>query len=164
VRLTRRQLAAAGLGAGIAATGAAPARAAAASGLELLLSYEHRLADAYRAALSHGVIEEALGTNLLAQEREHVRGVELALEGRGPRRPLATVPRPGQRSALSGARAFARYALALESQTTAAYVRVLATLDAPGLRQPLGSIMASGAQHQVALRNLLGEPLLRGVA
>ena len=39
-------------------------------------------------------------------------------------------------------------------------MRVLATLDAPDLLQPLGSIMTSGAQHQVALRGLLNEPLL----
>ena len=162
--LTRRQIVAAALGAGLAAAGPASARASAVSGLELLLSYEHRLADAYRAALSRGAIDEALGTSLLAQEREHVRGVERALEGRGPRRPVATVPPGEQRSVLSDRRAFARYALALESQTVAAYVRVLATLDAPELRQPLGSIMTAGAQHQVALRNVLGEPLLRGVA
>ena len=39
-------------------------------------------------------------------------------------------------------------------------MEVLARLDAPGLLQPLGSIMTSGAQHQVALRRVLAEPLL----
>ncbi len=42
----------------------------------------------------------------------------------------------------------------------AAYVALLSTLTAPKLLQPLGSIMTCGAQHEVALRAELGEPLL----
>ena len=42
----------------------------------------------------------------------------------------------------------------------AAYVAVLSTLARAELLQPLGSIMTCGAQHEVALRAELGEPLL----
>ena len=35
-----------------------------------------------------------------------------------------------------------------------------ATISEHGLLQPLGSIMTSAAQHQVALRRVLAEPLL----
>jgi hypothetical protein len=160
VSLTRRQAVGAALA--VVALGSNPgtARASGVDQLERLLVFEHRLEAAYRAALDHGVIDGVLGRNLLAQEREHVRGVELAIDALGRRRPQAAVPPPQQGSALTGRRPFARFALELETQTVAAYVQVLATLDAPGLLQPLGSIMTAGAQHGVALRRLLGEPLL----
>lgn len=157
--VTRRQIVAAAVGA--AAARAAPARAEAtgADGLERLLALEHRLESAYRAALDRGVIDPALGQSLSGQEREHVRGVEVALETLG-RRPSRPSVRPPRRAALAGRLAFARFALELETETVAGYVEVLAGLDAPGLLQPLGSIMTSGAQHQVALRRVLAEPLL----
>jgi hypothetical protein len=161
VRLTRRQIVAASLAAGVVGAGSALAQPSGVDQLERLLAFEHRLEAAYGAALERGSIDEPLGRRLLAQEREHVHGVELALETLGRRRPQATVPPPEQGSALTGRRPFARFALELETQVVAAYVQVLATLDAPGLLQPLGSIMTAGAQHQVALRELLGEPLLR---
>jgi hypothetical protein len=160
--LTRRQALVGALAAGVTGAGASRARAEVSGPdqLERLLAFEHRLEAAYRTALGASVIDVALGRSLLAQEREHVRGVELALRNMGRRRPQAGAPRPLPRAAIRGPRAFARSALELESETEAAYVRVLATLDAPGLLQPLGSIMTAGAQHQVALRRVLGEPLL----
>jgi hypothetical protein len=42
----------------------------------------------------------------------------------------------------------------------ATYVDAAATIRDPELRQPLGSIMACEAAHQVALRDALGEPLV----
>jgi hypothetical protein len=41
-----------------------------------------------------------------------------------------------------------------------AYEGVLTSLRNDRLLQPLGSIMACGAQHEVALRQVLGEGLL----
>jgi hypothetical protein len=159
VRLTRRQIVGAALAAGVVGADPALAQASGADQLERLLGFEQRLEAAYGAALERGAIDEPLGGSLLAHEREHVRGVELALESLGRHRRRAAVP-PARGSGPTGRRAFARFALALETQTVAAYAQVLATLDAPGLLQPLGAIMTAGAQHQVALRELLGEPLL----
>jgi ferritin-like protein len=160
VSLTRGQFV--GLAVCAGALGAEPAlgQPGGVDRVERLLEFEHRLEAAYGAALERGAIDAPLGRTLLAHEREHVRGVELALRTLGGRVSQATVSPPEPASALRGRRAFARFALALETQTVAAYAQVLATLDAPGLLQPLGSIMTSGAQHQVALRELLGEPPL----
>lgn len=150
----------AALATGVVGAGLAHAQAEEVDQLGRLLAFEQRLEAAYRAALSGDAIDPALGRSLLAQEREHVRGVGLALEAVGRREPDASPPPPAPQAALSTRRLFARFALELESEAEAAYVRALATLDAPDLLQPLGSIMASGAQHQVALRQLLDEPLL----
>jgi hypothetical protein len=156
--VTRRQIVAAAVGAAAVPAGPAAAQATGADGLERLLALEHRLESAYGAALDQGVIDPVLGRSLSGQEREHVRGVEVALEtlGRRPPRPRVTPPR----HALAGRPAFARFALELETEAVAGYVEVLGGLDAPGLLQPLGSIMTSAAQHQVALRRVLAEPLL----
>jgi hypothetical protein len=158
VSLTRGQFVGVALWAG--ALGADPAlgQPTGVDQVERLLGFEHRLEAAYDAALGRGAIDAPLGRSLLAQEREHVRGVELALRTLGGRVPQRTVSPPA--SAIRGRRAFARFALALETQAVNAYAQVLSTLDAPGLLQPLGSIMTSGAQHQVALREVLDEPLL----
>lgn len=158
--LTRGQFVGLALGAGALGTDPALGQPSGVDRVERLLGFEHRLEAAYGAALARGAIDAPLGRTLLAHEREHVRGVELALRTLGGRVSQATVSPPEPASALRGRRAFARFALALETQTVAAYAQVLATLDAPGLLQPLGSIMTSGAQHQVALRELLGEPPL----
>ena len=159
--LTRREIVVSALAAGVAGADPARAQARGVEQLERLLGFERRLEAAYRAGLGRGAIDGALGRSLLAPEREHVRGVELAVESLGGSPSQAGAP-PGGGAALGGRRAFARFALRLETHTVGAYVRVLATLDAPGLLQPLGSIMTAGAQHQVALREVLGEPLLAG--
>ena len=125
--------------------------------LERLLGLERRLAAAYEAALARDAIDPALGRLLLGHEREHVRGLEQALGG-GPR---ALAPAPKTGLDLSSRRGFARSALDLERQTVDAYVDVLSTLGNDRLLQPLGSIMACGAQHEVALRQVLGEDLLQ---
>jgi Ferritin-like domain len=161
VSLTRRQALIGGPAAALlAASGAAAAEPSGVEQLERLLSLEHRLEAAYRAALEREAIERELGETLLEHEREHVRGVEQALRTLGRRRPRATVPPPELGTALTGRREFGRFALDLEAETVAAYQEVLATLGAPKLLQPLGSIMACGAQHQVALRESLGFELL----
>ena len=127
--------------------------------LERLLTREHRLEYAYRAALADA-IDAALGRTLLAHEREHVRGVEAALTALGRRRPRASVAPAGLGLALAGRDTFARFAIALERETAAAYDATLGTLRTPNLLQPLGSIMTAGAQHEVALREALGVDLL----
>jgi hypothetical protein len=161
VSLTRRQVLLGGSAAALlGASGAGAAEPSGVEQLERLLSLEHRLEAAYRAALEREAIEPALGETLLEHEREHVRGVEQALRALGRRRPRATAPPPVLGTALAGRREFARFALDLEAETMAAYREILATLGAPKLLQPLGSIMACGAQHQVALRESLGLDLL----
>lgn len=153
--------------AGTLALGAALARPAAAQPertdvdiLEELLALENRLTSAYEGALRRKAIDAALGEMLRDQEREHIRGLEQALGRLGERSPQATVPEPELRSALRSSDAFARYALGLEQRATDAYVRAAAGIRRPGLRRPLGSIMASEVAHQVALRAASGRPLL----
>ena len=161
--VTRRQALTAVLAAGAAGASGAETALAQTNGadqLERLLVFEQRLEAAYRAALGRDAIDAKLGRNLLAQEREHVRGVGLALRSLGRRGSPGGAPSSPPETALRARRPFAHFALELESATVAAYVGVLATLDAPEWLQPLGSIMAAGAQHEVALRQLLGEPLL----
>jgi len=126
--------------------------------LAALLALERRLAAAYEAALDRDVIEPELGRLLLSHEREHVRGLEQALGRRGGR---AGAPAPTAGVDLSGRRAFARSALELERTAVDTYREVLTSFHDDTLLQPLGSIMACGAQHEVALRQVLGEHLLQ---
>jgi Ferritin-like domain len=166
VRASRREL----LVAGASALAAGPGAAAALAGepidlapgaikappdadqLAGLLGFEHRLEAAYADALERDLIEPALGELLLGHEREHVRALEQVLHARNP----APV---GPLDAHSRAE-FARGALALEAETVIVYVHVLTTLRNDRLLQPLGSIMACGAQHEVALRHALDQKLL----
>ena len=156
---TRRQVLLSAVAAGALSAAPAHAQTSEAGQLERLLTLERRLEAAYRAALGRDAIDAALGRRLLAHEREHVRGLGLALDTLS-RRPGDAAAAPPPAAVLGDRRSFARFALRLEEQAVTAYVRVLSTLAAPDLLQPLGSIMASGAQHQVALRDSLGEPLL----
>jgi hypothetical protein len=137
---------------------AAAAQASDVEQLGGLLTLERRLESAYRAALARDAIDPELGRTLLAHEREHVRGLEQALRGRGG--PRATVRPPRLGAALAGRPAFARYAIGLEQEAVRAYQDVLATFRTDRLLQPLGSIMASGAQHVVALRGAVGDELI----
>jgi len=121
-----------------------------------LLALERRLAAAYEDALARDSIEPALGKLLLDHEREHVRGIEQALGRRSPGQAEA----PRLRLDFASRRAFARSALELERRTVDSYRDVLTTFHDDRLLQPLGSIMACGAQHEVALRHVLGEDLL----
>jgi rubrerythrin len=163
---TRRRAlgAAAALAAGAAVALTRPAAAAGQPGdveqLERLLALEQRLESVYETALARGAIEAQLGETLLRHEREHVRGLEQALRGRGQRSPRATVPPPRLGTALSSRTAFARFAIDLESETVRAYQEVLSTLRNGRLLLPLGSIMTSDAQHVVALRQAAGDDLL----
>jgi hypothetical protein len=128
--------------------------------LERLLSLEQRLRSLYETALERDAVEPRLGQTLLEHEREHVRGLEQALRARGRRSPRATVPPPQLGAAFASRPAFARFAIDLEAETVRTYQDVLATFQNDRLLLPLGSIMTSGAQHVVALRQAAGEELL----
>jgi rubrerythrin len=128
--------------------------------LERLLSLEQRLRSLYETALERDAVEPRLGQTLLEHEREHVRGLEQALRARGRRSPRATVPPPQLGAAFANRTAFARFAIDLEAETVRTYQDVLATFRNDRLLLPLGSIMTSGAQHVVALRQAAGEELL----
>jgi hypothetical protein len=128
--------------------------------LARLITLEQRLASAYETALARDAVEPALGETLLRHEREHARGLEQSIRARGGRAPRASVPPPGLGAALASRPAFARFAADLEAETVRAYQDVLATLRTDRLLLPLGSIMASGAQHVVALRQAAGDHLL----
>jgi ferritin-like protein len=128
--------------------------------LEDLLVLEQRLVSAYEAALRREVIEVAVGEMLRDHEREHGRALGQALAGVGNRNPRATVPPPEFGAALRDPEAFARFALDLEAEAVAAYTEAAAAIGDPHLRQPLGSILACEAAHEVALRHALGERAL----
>jgi Ferritin-like domain len=151
VTSTRRDLLLAALGS------AAPSDA---DGVARLLGLERRLEAAYAAALARDAIEPALGRRLLAHEHEHVRGLEQALGDLGRRGPRATAPAPTVGIDFAGKRAFAASALEIEREAVDAYVDVLAGFHDDHLVQALASIMACGAQHEVALRQVLGGRLL----
>ena len=128
--------------------------------LERLLALEQRLQSLYEAALERDAIEPGLGETLLEHEREHVRGLEMALRARGRRSPRATVPPPQVGTAFASRPAFARFAADVEAEAVGSYEEVLPVLRSTRLLLPLGSIMASGAQHIVALRAAAGDDLL----
>jgi hypothetical protein len=123
--------------------------------LEDLLAREHRLLSAYESALRRGAIDAPLGETLRDHERDHVRAIVQSLAGRD-RNPRASVPSPELAAALRDRHSFGRFAIDLEGRTVAAYREAAATIGDSRLRQPLGSILACGAAHVVALRDSLG--------
>jgi hypothetical protein len=152
------------LGAGVvAAAAAAPATAAPPTDVEILerlLRLERRLEAAYEAALRRGVLDEALAVSLRDQEGEHARGLEMALAARGRRSPAPTTGDSGVPAAVRSRTAFLRYTLDLEGRAVRSYVEAEASLRNTRHLRPLGAILTSEAQHLVALRAALGEPLL----
>jgi hypothetical protein len=122
------------------------------------IDLEQRAAAAYDSAATGGKLPPALARlarHLRDQEEEHADGLARALRGLGGRRPA----RPERPPAPPAGRAFGGYALALEERLIGAYYHAMPRLR-PGLRQPIGSIMASEAQHLVVLREALGrDPL-----
>jgi hypothetical protein len=128
--------------------------------LEDLLALENRLLSAYEAALRRDAIDAALGETLRDHEHDHARAIERTLADAGRRNPRASVPSADLTAALRSRASFARFAIDLEAQAVGAYAEAAASIGDPKLRQPLGSIMACGAAHVVALRDSLGERLL----
>ena len=148
------------LGGALALARPAAAQSSDVDHLERLLALEQRLQSLYEAALDRDAIEPGLGDTLLEHEREHVRGLEMALRARGRRSPRATVPPPQVGTAFASRPAFARFAAAVEAEAVRTYEEVLPILRSTRLLLPLGSIMGSGAQHIVALRQAAGDELL----
>jgi hypothetical protein len=128
--------------------------------LEDLLALENRLLSAYEAALRRDAIDMAFGETLRDHEEEHVRAIEQALRHAGRRSPQASVPSPDLTAALRSRESFARFARELEAEAVASYAEAAAAIRNPRLRQPLGSIMACEAAHEVALRDASGESIL----
>jgi hypothetical protein len=122
------------------------------------IDLEQRAAAVYDAAATDGKLPPGLAhlaRHLRDQEAEHADGLARALRGLGGHRPARPDPPPSP----PAGRAFGPYALALEERLIGAYYEAMPRLR-PGLRQPLGSIMASEAQHLVVLREALGrDPL-----
>jgi hypothetical protein len=158
--LSRRAALALTVGVILARPAAAAAQASDVDQLERLLALEQRLRSLYETALERDAVEPQLGETLLAHEREHIRGLEMALRARGRRSPRATVPPPQVGTAFASRPAFARFAIDVETETVGAYQGALTALSNTRLLLPLGSIMASGAQHVVALRQAAGDDLL----
>ena len=128
--------------------------------LEDLLAREHRLLSAYEAALRRDAIDTSLGETLRDHEHEHVRALAETLAHAGRRNPRAGVPSPDLTAALRDRDAFAEFAKALEDETVGMYVAAAASVRDPELRRALGSIMACGAAHVVALKDALGSRFL----
>ena len=128
--------------------------------LEDLLAREHKLLSAYEAALRRDAIDAPLGETLRDHEREHVRALEQTLARAGRRNPRASVPDARVTAALRDPDAFARVAIELEHTTVEMYAGAAATVGDANLRRALGTIMACGAAHVVALENSLGAPLV----
>jgi Ferritin-like domain len=160
VSLSRRQVLGLAVGGALVLARPAAAQTSDVDQLERLLALELRLQSLYEAALERDAIEPGLGETLLEHEREHVRGLEMALRARGQRSPRATVPPPEVGAAFASHAAFARFASDLEAEAVGAYEEALPTLRNTRLLLPLGSIMASGAQHVVALRQAAGDELM----
>jgi ferritin-like protein len=160
VSVNRRQVLGLALGGALAVAQPAAAQTSDVDHLERLLALEQRLQSLYEAALERDAIEPALGETLLGHEREHIRGLEMALRARGRRSPHATVPPPQVGTAFASRPAFARFAAEVEAGAVGSYEEVLPILWSTRLLLPLGSIMASGAQHIVALRQASGDELL----
>jgi hypothetical protein len=160
VSVNRRQVFGLAFGGALALAQPAAAQTSDVDQLERLLALEQGLQSLYEAALQRDAIEPALGETLLEHESEHVRGLEMTLRARGRRSPRATVPPPQVGTAFASRPAFARFAADLEAEAVGSYEEVLPILRSTRLLLPLGSIMACGAQHIVALRQAAGDDLL----
>jgi hypothetical protein len=128
--------------------------------MEALIAGEHRLLTAYEAALRGDAIGSALGEQLRDHQREHVRALERSLPAGAERNPRAIVPSPELIASLRDRESFIRFAIALEERLVGDYAGSIPKIRDAELRQPLGSILACGAAHVVALRESLGSRYL----
>jgi hypothetical protein len=128
--------------------------------MEELLVREHALLSAYEAALKRDAIGAELGATLRDHERDHVRALEQSLPGGAARNPRASVPSAELEAALGGRESFARFAVDQEGSLVGHYAATIPRIRDARLRGPLGSIMACGAAHVVALREALGSRYL----
>jgi hypothetical protein len=159
--LTRRQA----LGAGAAAL-LLPATALAdaeedraEASLAAVLHLEQTALVAYEAIANSGVLAPIL-RGFLDQESQHAEQLGAALEAMGAKPPIP--PRrtdiPHLRAALRSRRAAARFAIALESRTLAAYQRAIGDLRDTNVMRTAAGAMGTDAQQLVVLREIAGVP------
>lgn len=167
MRATRRQaLAAAGAALVVPAVARADAEHdRAKASLTAVLELEQTALVAYEAIANSGLLKEVL-RGFLDQERQHAAQLQQALDGMGAKPPIP--PRrtdiPGLQAAVRSRAAAARFAIALEQRTIAAYQAALRDLlDANVMRVSAGA-MGTDAQQLVILREIVGEdPLPRAI-
>lgn len=158
------------LAAGAALVVPAVARADAAedrakTSLAAVLRLEQTALVAYEAIANSGVLKDVLRA-FLEQERQHVAQLQAALESIGAKPPI-----PPRRAAIEGLRdalrsrpAAARFAIALELRTIAAYQDALRDLTDPSFMRVTAGAMGTDAQQLVVLRRIAGEdPLPRAL-
>jgi rubrerythrin len=171
MRLTRRQALAAS-GAALVVPGAALAAGTREdteqryeAALTAALRLEQTAVVALEAIANSGFVADAtaaLLNELIEDDREHADQLTEALEDRGAEPPIP--PRRADIDGLAAVRsdaAAARFAIALEEETIAAYsAAVLDFIDDPTVLRTVAGAMGTDGQHLVVLRQLAGlEPV-----
>jgi hypothetical protein len=130
-----------------------------------VLGLEQTALVAYEAIANSGLLKDVL-RGFLDQERQHAAQLASALDAMGAKPPI-----PPRRAAIQGldaaARsrpAAARFAIALELRTIAAYQQALRDLTDPNAMRVSAGAMGTDAQQLVVLRQIAGEdPLPRAL-
>ena len=163
---TRREALAGAAAAGVAL--ALPSVAAGAddeqrreAALKSVLGLEQTALVAYEAIANAGVLTTTLRM-FLEQERQHADQLETALQNMGSKPPI-----PPKRTAIRGLgaattskEAAARFAIALELRTIAAYQGAIALAADPSVLRTNAGAMGTDAQQLVVLRRVAGVPLV----
>jgi hypothetical protein len=167
MRTTRRQALLAG-GAALVLPAVARADAEkdqATASLVAVLRLEQTALVAYEAIANSGLLKDVL-RGFLEQERQHAAQLVTALDGMGAKPPI-----PPRRAAIQGLPAAlrshpaaARFAIALELRTIAAYQQALRDLTDANVMRVSAGAMGTDAQQLVVLRQIAGEdPLPRAL-
>jgi rubrerythrin len=163
--LTRRQALAAAAAAGVTAA-ALPLPAAAQEdeeelwrdALDAVLRLEQTALVAYEAIANSGILTNTL-RGFLDQERQHADQLEATLETLGAEPPIpprrADIARLD--SALRSRGGAARFAIALELRTVAAYQEAIEHARDPNVIRTSAGAMGTDAQQLVVLREIAGE-------
>lgn len=159
---TRRQVLAGAAAAGAALAVPQLARADAQgdltkASLSAVLRLEQTALVAYEAIANSGVLAVTL-RGFLDQERQHAAQLATALDNLGAQPPIP--PRraeiPGLPAALRSRAAAARFAIALELRTVAAYQGAIRDLQDPNAMRTSAGAMGTDAQQLALLRELAG--------
>ena len=128
--------------------------------LTVTLRLEQTALVAYEAIANNGILTPTL-RQFLEHERQHADQLRAALDNLGAKPPVppSRGEIPGLAAALRSRRAAARFAIALELRTIAAYQGVIRErLDSNVVRTSAGA-MGTDAQQLVVLRAAAGEAL-----
>jgi hypothetical protein len=160
---TRRRLLAGALAGGAAlalpplAAAAEPDEDLAREAFAAVLGLEQTALVAYEAIANSGVLTDTL-RRFLDQEQQHVAQLEAALEAIGADPPIpprrSEIPRLA--TALRGRVAAARFAIALERRTVAAYQGAIKHARDPTVLRISAGAMGTDAQQLVVLRDAAG--------